>query len=171
MSDGRFPYEIVSRWRVAGTIEEVYGVLTDAAAMPGWWPEAYTRVSEVAPGEPDGCGRVSDIVTRGFLPYDVNWRLTVVAVEPPTMIRVAATGDLSGEGEWRLDQDGAAVALAYTWRVRVEKPLMERLEFLLKPLFTVNHYHVMRRGEAGLKRELARRQGASDDDRDRAQGC
>jgi uncharacterized protein YndB with AHSA1/START domain len=168
MSDGRFPYEIVSRWRVAGTIEEVYGVLTDAAAMPGWWPEAYTRVSEVAPGEPDGCGRVSDIVTRGFLPYDVNWRLTVVAVEPPTMIRVAATGDLSGEGEWRLRQDDEAVTLAYTWRVRVEKPWMERLEFLLKPLFTVNHTYVMRRGEAGLKRELARRQGTSDDDRDRA---
>jgi hypothetical protein len=108
MSDGRFPYEIVSRWRVAGAIDEVYAVLTDAAAMPGWWPEAYTRVSQVAPGDADGRGRVSDIVTRGFLPYDVNWRLTVVAVAPPTMIRVSASGDLTGEGEWRLDQDGAA---------------------------------------------------------------
>jgi hypothetical protein len=44
--------------------------------------------------------------------------------------------------------------------VRVEKPWMQRLEFLLKPLFTINHNHVMRRGEAGLKRELARRAGA-----------
>jgi hypothetical protein len=55
---------------------------------------------------------------------------------------------------------GGEVALAYTWRVRVEKPWMQRLEFLLKPLFTINHNHVMRRGEAGLRRELARRAGA-----------
>jgi len=102
MSDGRFPCEIVSHWRVAGVLDEVYAVLSDAASMPGWWPEAYAEVSEVAPGAQDGRGRVSDIVTRGFLPYDVNWRLAVVAVEPPTMIRVAASGDVSGEGEWRL---------------------------------------------------------------------
>lgn len=103
MSDGRFPYEIVSRWRVAGAIDEVYAVLTDPAAMPGWWPEAYTNVSEVAPGDSDGRGRVSDIVTRGFLPYDVNWRLTVVDLAPPSAIWIAAEGDLIGEGEWRLD--------------------------------------------------------------------
>jgi hypothetical protein len=128
--------------------------------MPRWWPEAYTRVTEIAPGDSRGCGRISDIVTRGFLPYDVNWRLTVVEVNPPKAIRVTATGDLTGEGEWRLGQEGGEVALAYTWRVRVEKPWMQRLEFLLKPLFTINHNYVMRRGEAGLKRELARRAGA-----------
>jgi len=168
MSDGRFPYEIVSHWRVAGALDDVYAVLSDAASMPGWWPEAYTRISEVTPGDRDGRGRVSEIVTRGFLPYDVNWRLTVVAVEPPTMIRVTASGDVSGEGEWRLRRDGAAVALAYTWRVRVEKRWMQRLEFLLKPFFTLNHTYVMRRGEVGLRRELARRAGHSDDDHDRA---
>jgi uncharacterized protein YndB with AHSA1/START domain len=160
MADERFPYEIVSRWRVTGAIGDVYTVLTDAASMPRWWPEAYTRVTEIAPGDSRGCGRISDIVTRGFLPYDVNWRLTVVEVNPPKAIRVTATGDLSGEGEWRLAQEGGEVALAYTWQVRVEKPWMQRLEFLLKPLFAINHNFVMRRGEAGLRRELARRAGA-----------
>jgi hypothetical protein len=155
--DGRFPYEIVSRWRVTGAVGEVYTVLTDAPSLPRWWPEAYTKVIEIAPGDSRGCGRISDIVTRGFLPYDVNWRLSVVEVNPPKMIRVEATGDLTGEGEWRLVQEGGEVALAYTWRVRVEKPWMQRLEFLLKPLFTINHNYVMRRGEAGLRRELARR--------------
>jgi len=58
------------------------------------------------------------------------------------------------------------VALTYTWRVCVEKPWMQRLEFLLKPFFTVNHTYVMRRGEAGLRRELAQRSGRSGDDHD-----
>lgn len=154
-----YPYEIVSRWRVPGSIDAVYDVLTDAAALPRWWPAAYTQVSEIDAGDARGRGRVSDIVTRGFLPYDVKWRLTVVDVDPPATIRVAASGDLTGEGEWRLRQDGGDVDLVYTWRVRVEKPWMQRLEFLLKPLFAVNHRFVMRRGEAGLKRELARRSG------------
>lgn len=150
-------YEIVSRWRVRGTIDAVYAVLTDAVRLPRWWPEAYTSVSEITPGDDRGKGRVSEIVTRGFLPYAVVWQLTVTDVDPPSMIRIEASGDVSGDGEWRLEQDGEDVVLVYTWRVRVEKVWMRRLEFLLKPLFVSNHQFVMRRGEAGLRRELARR--------------
>jgi hypothetical protein len=35
--------------------------------------------------------------------------------------------------------------------------MLRRLEFLLKPLFAMNHNWVMRKGEGGLKQELARR--------------
>ena len=38
----RFPYEIVSTWRVAGPIDRAYDVLADNAALPQWWPQAYT---------------------------------------------------------------------------------------------------------------------------------
>jgi uncharacterized protein YndB with AHSA1/START domain len=160
MAEERFPYEIVSRWSVPGAIEDVYDVLTDGESRALWWPEAYASVRKVEPGDTEGRGRVDAIVTRGFLPYDVNWRLKVLDAAPPTMIRVEASGDLCGLGEWRLTQRGAAVELVYTWRVRVEKPWMRRLEFILKPLFTMNHNWIMRHGEAGLKRELARRASA-----------
>ena len=51
----------------------------------------------------------------------------------------------------------ADVALTYTWRVRAEQPLLRRLEFLLKPIFALNHNWVMRKGEEGMRREIARR--------------
>jgi uncharacterized protein YndB with AHSA1/START domain len=154
----RYPYEIVSTWRVAGDIGAVFDVLTDAPSLPRWWPEAYQRVREVARGDPEtGRGRISEITTRGVLPYDVNWRLEGLEAVRPTLIRVAASGDLTGVGEWRLRQDGPDVVLVYDWRVRVEKPWMRKIEFLLKPAFTLNHNWVMRRGERGLRAELIRR--------------
>jgi hypothetical protein len=32
----RFPYEIVSHWRVPGPIERVYELLSDGEALPRW---------------------------------------------------------------------------------------------------------------------------------------
>jgi uncharacterized protein YndB with AHSA1/START domain len=158
MAEERYPYEIVSHWRAPGSLRQVFDVLTDAPALPRWWPSAYTHVREVAKGDPDtGVGRLSEIVTRGFLPYDVDWRLEVIETDPPQRIRVRASGDLSGVGEWLLRQDGDGVAMTYTWRVKVNKAWMQRVEFLLKPFFTINHQYVMRKGERGLREELKRR--------------
>lgn len=157
MGDERYPYEIVSHWRVSGPIGEVFDVLTDAPALPRWWPAAYSEVTEVAPGDSDGRGRTTAIVTRGFLPYSVRWQVEVAEARRPDLIRIKATGDVIGRGEWRLAPEGDMVALAYDWRVRVGKPWMEKFEFLLKPLFVINHNYVMRRGEEGLRAELARR--------------
>ena len=157
MTGGAYPYEIVSHWRVPGRIDDVYAVLTDAPGLPRWWPEAYSEVREIAPGDETGRGRVSAIVTRGFLPYAVRWQITVTEARRPDLIRIDAAGDVEGVGEWRLRQDDGAVALAYDWRVRVGKPWMRRFERLLKPLFVWNHDYVMRRGEKGLAAELGRR--------------
>jgi Polyketide cyclase / dehydrase and lipid transport len=157
MTDEHYPYEIQTRWRVVGRIDDVYTVLTDAESLPRWWPEAYRSVVTVADGDADGIGRVTAITTRGVLPYDVNWRVTVLEARAPELIRIAAAGDVEGRGEWRLKQVGEAVDLVYDWRVRVGKPWMQSFEFVLKPIFAANHNWVMRRGERGLRGELVRR--------------
>lgn len=158
MDEERYPYEIESRWRVPGAIGDVYAVLTDAEALPRWWSEAYSKVTVAAEGDPEtGVGRVTDIVTRGVLPYDVTWRVEVLETRRPELIRVKASGDVIGLGAWRLAEKDGTVDLSYLWRVRVGKPWMQKFEFLLKPVFVWNHKWVMRRGEIGLRAELARR--------------
>ncbi len=153
----RYPYEIESRWRVPGEIGDVYATLTDSEALPRWWPEAYSTVRVVAKGDEQGVGRITDITTRGVLPYEVVWRVTITETRPPKLIRLAASGDVIGRGEWRLRPDGGDVLLTYLWRVRVARAWMQRFEFLLRPIFVANHKWVMRRGELGLRAELARR--------------
>ena len=152
----RFPYEIVSHWRVPGPIERVYELLSDGEALPRWWPQAYHRVREIAPGEADGRGRVLEITTKGALPYELTWRLEILETTRPRLIRLRASGELVGFGEWQLSEAANEVTLAYTWRVRAEHPILRRLELLLKPIFALNHNWVMRKGEEGLKRALAR---------------
>ena len=157
MAEERYPYEIESHWRVLGAIGDVYAVLTDAEALPRWWPEAYSKVTVVAEGDPEtGVGRITGITTRGVLPYDVTWRVEVIETRAPELIRIRASGDVIGLGVWRLAESDGAVELSYLWRVRVGKPWMQTFELLLKPVFVGNHNWVMRRGELGLRAELSR---------------
>jgi hypothetical protein len=153
----RYPYEITSHWRVAGRIDDVWVVLTDASSLPRWWRHAYSEVSEVSPGDASGRGRIADVVTRGFLPYAVRWRVEVTESRRPELLRIKASGDVAGLGEWRLFSEAGAVRLTYDWRVSVGKPWMRRFEPVLKPVFAINHNWVMRKGELGLRTELARR--------------
>lgn len=51
--------------------------------------------------------------------------------------------------------------MIYDWRIEAEKPLLKRLSFILKPLFSMNHRWAMARGEESLKIELARRHAAA----------
>ena len=161
MASGRgASFALVSRWRVRGDIETVFACL-GSPEIARWWPEAYREVREIAPGDPDGRGRVLEVLTRGRIPYSLRWRLEVLEVRRPTRIVVRASGDLVGQGAWELRQDGAFVELAYTWRVEATKPWMRRLAPALRPLFAASHHWVMRRGEVGLARELERLRAAA----------
>ncbi|QRM35371.1 hypothetical protein [Microvirga sp. VF16] len=148
-------FVLVSHWRVPGDIGAAFGCLGDPE-IARWWPEAYREVREIFPGDAEGCGRVLDILTRSRIPYPIRWRLEVIEVRRPEHLVVRASGDLAGEGVWELRQRGAFVAMTYTWCVEVTKPWMQWLTPVLRPFFAANHHWVMRRGEIGLTRELAR---------------
>jgi len=150
-------YVFVTRWRVEGSIEEVSEVLQDALSLPRWWPSVYLDVNEVAPGDATGAGRVVELFTKGWLPYTLRWRFRVTHSDPPHGFCIEATGDLAGEGEWKLTQDGPVADVVYDWRVRADKPLLRSLSFLFKPLFAANHRWAMARGEESLRLELQRR--------------
>jgi hypothetical protein len=74
-----------------------------------------------------------------------------------------ATGDLEGRGIWTFSPDGRFVNITYDWTIRAHKPIVEKLSFLLKPIFRSNHNWTMKRGEESLKLELLRRRAQSDE--------
>jgi hypothetical protein len=45
----------------------------------------------------------------------------------------------------------------YDWTIRANKPIIDKLSFLLKPIFRANHNWTMKRGEESLQLELLRR--------------
>ncbi|MEO3940217.1 SRPBCC family protein [Paenarthrobacter nicotinovorans] len=136
-------------------------VLANAATLPQWWPSVYLRVTPVTPGGPDGVGATFDLHTKDGLPYTLRWRLTVT--EPVSLdgFALTAEGDLNGTGHWTFETDGPEVVITYDWRVSAAKPLLRRLSWLLKPVFSANHHWAMARGEESLKLELRRRRSSS----------
>jgi hypothetical protein len=149
-------YHFVTAWRVPGRIEAVSALLEDPLDLPRWWPSVYLAVEELPPAADGRPGRRFALHTRGWLPYTLRWEMRVTESRPPHGFSLEALGDFVGRGIWRLQQQGAEVAITFDWRVRADKPLLRRLSFLLKPLFAANHRWAMRQGEISLRRELAR---------------
>ena len=91
---------------------------------------------EVEPATADGVGQVVELRTRGRLPYTLRWRFRVTEVDRPHRFALEAWGDFVGRGVWTMTQDGPDVSMTYDWRVRADKPLLRRLSWLLRPLFS-----------------------------------
>ena len=153
-------YHFFTYWRVQGTVEEVAQILGDAEGLTRWWPSVYLNVRELKPGDERGVGREVDLWTKGWLPYTLRWQFRVTEVRPDGFT-LEARGDFAGRGIWTITQDGPWVDITYDWKIRADKPLLRRLSFLLKPIFSANHRWAMSRGEESLKLELARRRARS----------
>lgn len=150
-------YHFVTRWRVEGTCGEVADVLGDPLGLPRWWPSVYLRVDQLEPPGPDGVGRRVRLHTQGWPPYTLTWELVTVEQFYPNRIVLDALGDFVGRGIWTFVQDGPMVNVIYDWRIRAEKPLLQQLSFLLRPVFEANHRWAMAQGEISLGLELRRR--------------
>lgn len=160
-------YRFRTEWRVAGTVEEVAAVLSEVRELGRWWPSVYLDVEELSPGDESGVGKRARLHTKGWLPYTLDWELTVVESRHPHGFTIEAKGDLAGRGAWTLDPAGAWTRVTYDWIVRAEKPLLRALSPFFRPLLAANHRWAMRKGEESLALELARRRAATPAERAR----
>jgi len=65
-----------------------------------------------------------------------------------------ATGDLAGDGHWRLFDCQGVTAVTYEWNVSTAKSWMNLLAPVARPIFEYNHNVVMRWGGQGLAQRL-----------------
>jgi uncharacterized protein YndB with AHSA1/START domain len=158
-------YDFVTTWRVPGSREEVYDVLSDGDGLVRWWPSVYLSVKTTNPGDSSGVGKVMDLYTKGWLPYTLRWSFEVVKTDRPRSFTLKAHGDFEGTGTWTFVQKDDQVELTYDWRIDAEKPLLKTLTPVLKPIFSANHRWAMARGEESLLLELRRRHAGSDAER------
>src|SRR5215471_9719236 len=153
------PYEFITEWRVAGTLDEVKSILgdDDPSAVTRWWPSVYLDVVERQQGGEGGLGRVLDLYTKGWLPYTLRWTLRVTEPLSDHGYALEASGDLEGQGRWTSDQEGPEAVILYDWRIQARKWILRRLSWLLRPAFAANHRGAMQQGETSPRLELRRR--------------
>ncbi len=156
-------YQFVTEWKVEGTANEVYGVLSDAESLPRWWPAVYFDVQKFRDclAGSGGVGAEFALTTKGWLPYILRWRFRVTEVVPDERLELEAFGDFRGSGVWTIAEENGFCNVRYDWKVRAAKPLLKYLSPILKPIFAMNHQWAMKTGEASLKAELMRRRARS----------
>ena len=112
-------------------------------------------------------GKVIGLHAGGWLPYTLRINFRTVESDCPNGFAMEVTGDLEGTGIWIFSQDGHFVDVTDDWTIRANKPIIDKLSFLLKPIFRSNHHWTMKRGEESLKLELLRRRAKSAEERAR----
>ena len=155
-------YHFIDRWRVKADIKEVADILEDAMSLPRWWGSVYFEVKEIEPGGEHGLGKLINLHAGGWLPYTLRINFRTVESHYPHGFSMDATGDLEGKGIWTFQPEGEFVNVTYDWTIRANKPVIQKLSFLLKPIFRSNHNWTMQRGQESLKLELLRRRARSD---------
>ena len=158
-------YHFRATWRVQGTTGEVADVLRNPLDLVRWWPAVYLAAEELGPADLRGVGQRVRLRTKGWLPYTLEWEFVVTESRYPERFGFDATGDFSGRGLWTLEQDGAHVNATFDWRIRAEKPLLQRLAPVLRPVLEGNHRWAMAQGEESLRLELLRRRASTPDAR------
>jgi hypothetical protein len=158
-------YHFITHWRMQSTVEEISEVIGNGPDLMRWWPSVYLNVKELEPGDPSGVGKVINLYTKGWLPYTLRWAFRVTEVRTPHGFTLEAWGDFVGRGIWTFEQEGDWVNITYDWKIRAGKPLLAKLSWLLKPVFSANHHWAMRKGEESLKLELARRHARTPEER------
>ena len=152
-------YHFITRWELNASCEEVYRILEDVEALADWWPSVYLNVKVIEKGQPGGIGKVVNLYTKGWLPYSLRWKFRVTEISFPSGFSLEAMGDFAGTGVWTFRQEGATCVVTYDWRISAEKPLLKKLTWLLRPIFSANHEWAMCKGLESLQLELRRRRG------------
>lgn len=152
-------YFFRSDWTFDADIAEVSEILEDISRLKQWWPSVYLDVLVLEMGDENGVGRAVSLLTKGWLPYLLRWKFTVVSANAPYGFSIAADGDFQGTGVWTLQQLSEQTHVRFDWTIRAQKPLLKSLSWLLRPLFSANHRWAMEQGEESLALELRRRRG------------
>ncbi|MDH3492914.1 MAG: hypothetical protein OEM82_05145 [Acidobacteriota bacterium] len=61
-------YRFLTNWRVRGTVEEVFDILSEICGFVLWWPTDYLEVNKIRAGAKNGLRRVVKLRTKGRLP-------------------------------------------------------------------------------------------------------
>ena len=100
---------------------------------------------------------MSLIRCRSLLPYDLVFVVRREIEDPvERILRGTLTGDLAGTSQWTVTPTDDGTTAVFEEDVRVRKSLVRAAGVLARPALRFNHDLMMRSGEHGLQRHLAR---------------
>ena len=143
-------------WEIPNAgVDDVYDVLSHGELLPLWWRGVYLKAEKLTGGDEPKVGDQLRVRARGFLPYELNFILEPVTLEPGRRVVVKTVGDFDGLWSATLSPRDGGVHVDIIWQVTVLRPILRLLAPLLRPAFAWNHRWTTPRGEKGLRDYLA----------------
>jgi hypothetical protein len=143
---GRHPFHYDQSWLFPVGPEELWSILSDTTAYPGWWP--WLRRPRLPALVAGGVARFSVVPP---LPYHIDVELHLDEVEPVRRIHTAVGGDLDGWASLDLSIAGPGqtqVRLRST--LAFSRPGLRALTLVGRPVLAWGHESVVRRGLQGF---------------------
>jgi uncharacterized protein YndB with AHSA1/START domain len=150
-------YRLSYRWLVEGPIETVFHYVGDSRTFRQWFP-VFKEVRPDDPSAPVRVGSRTHCRVQAWLPYELDWDITVSRYEPCRLIETDCTVTLNGRFRlrgfvrYRFEQRGPLVSVVNEQELTPDRPLPGPLHGLAQGMFSFNHDWAMARGARGLQR-------------------
>jgi len=146
-------YFFVTRWQIKAPVEVVWEAIYNSLEWPRWW-KGVKAAKLIDEGDAQGINGIREYTWKSVLPYKLKFTSKLLEREDMKRLHGIAYGELKGEGTWHFYESDGITYVQYDWKVCTTKKWMNRLSFLLKPLFKYNHDVVMKWGAKGLAKKL-----------------
>ncbi|MFI5265754.1 MAG: SRPBCC family protein [Chloroflexota bacterium] len=148
-------YELVTVWQVRAPIDEAWEAIYHSERWPEWWTGVVAVRTLESPDE-QGLGGLTRYVWKSALPYTLTIDTCATRIDRPYAMDGRSTGELEGEGRWRLNEANGVTTVRYEWDIVTTKAWMNLLAPVLRRAFQWNHDVIMRQGGEGLRQLLER---------------
>lgn len=146
-------YDFTSMWDIPASTSNVKKAIYDVESWTKWWP-GLESVAITHFGE-DHIGNKATMTWRSQSGYRLHLNITITKIDNDGSMHFVSAGDLHGYGSWHFKTEkSTSTHMEIYWHVTPTKSWMQRLDFLLRPLFIKNHNLLMNDGEQGLTRYL-----------------
>lgn len=154
-------YRFVDHWYIKAPIETVYNHVSDPRTYVNWWP-SYDGVRVLKDVPYPHVGGQVELIVKSPFGYRLRLEVETAEANPPTYLKTVSRGQLAGTGIWEFSQEGdvthPVTHAVWTWIVRSDHPLLNRLEWFAKPIFALSHILASGKGHRGLKKLLETKQ-------------
>ncbi|MFE4545127.1 SRPBCC family protein [Arthrobacter sp. NPDC056727] len=158
-------FDLSSTWHLPAPPEKVWAIIADInMSWPSWWPHCsfagpLVRTKPLSNSQEDILkATTAHLNFKAALGYTLTISIHPTDVVSPREIDFNAGGHLKGTGRVVLapEKQGEATRMDIDWRVHPTQRWMNLLTPIAAPAFTAAHALMMRQGEKGLVKALAK---------------
>jgi hypothetical protein len=146
-------YKFITKWQIKAPLNDVWFAIYESSEWPAWW-KGVKAVTVIKENDANGINGIRRYTWKAALPYTLSFSMQLTEKQDLSLLKGIAFGKLEGDGTWHFSHDNGITKVQYNWNVKTNKPWMNYLAFLLKPLFQLNHNIVMKWGAVSLARKL-----------------